>query len=371
MKVRRRFLPVALIALATGVQAHHGFGTFDLEGEIELRGTVTGVDFVNPHSWVYLDVPGTNGEKEAWRCEMRAATVLRRSGWSKELFKPGDPIYIIGAPDKSDSRSCYLSLVVFADGSSAERYGQLRETTPVENPVDRTPRLSSGKLNISGDWAPEQFVMSDPRGISGGLVPLSTAQGDAVDAPGGSPWRTSQVSYTEAGKQVADKFNLRSPEDNPRMRCEITSIVFDWNFDGPINRIVQENSEIIIQYGRHSFTRRVHMDLDSHPGSLAPSRAGHSIGRWDGDVLVVDTIGFLPGFLSPPVANSDQLHVVERFSLDTNSFILTREYEATDPVYYTDTYRGADTMQLADLPYAPDECKELTFVDFDQQVSGD
>ena len=62
--------------------------------------------------------------------------------------------------------------------------------------------------------------------------------------------------------------------------------------------------------------------------------------------------------------NSDQLHVVERFTLDPNAMTLTREYTATDPVYYTDQYTGNDTIGVADLPYAPDACSELTFVDF-------
>ena len=62
--------------------------------------------------------------------------------------------------------------------------------------------------------------------------------------------------------------------------------------------------------------------------------------------------------------NSEQLHVVERFTLDPNAMTITREYTATDPVYYTDQYTGRDTIGVADLPYAPDACSELTFVDF-------
>ncbi len=81
-------------------------------------------------------------------------------------------------------------------------------------------------------------------------------------------------------------------------------------------------------------------------------------------MLVVDTVGFAPGVLNPPITNSEQLHVVERFTLDPNAMTLTREYTATDPVYYTDQYTGRDTIGVADLPYAPDACAELTFVDF-------
>ena len=63
------------------------------------------------------------------------------------------------------------------------------------------------------------------------------------------------------------------------------------------------------------------MNATEHPSTVEPSRAGHSIGRWEGDVLVVDTIGFAPGVLSPPILNSAELHVVERFSLDTRTWL--------------------------------------------------
>ena len=81
-------------------------------------------------------------------------------------------------------------------------------------------------------------------------------------------------------------------------------------------------------------------------------------------MLVVDTVGFAEGYLNPPIKNSEQLHVVERFTLDPNAMTLRRDYTATDPVYYTDQYTGSDTIGVADLPYAPDACSELTFVDF-------
>jgi hypothetical protein len=133
-----------------------------------------------------------------------------------------------------------------------------------------------------------------------------------------------------------------------------------------VNRISQDERRITLLYGSMGLERTIHLDLQEHPQNLEPSRAGHSIGRWDGDELVVDTIGFEPGILSADarIPHSDRLHVVERFTLDPNAMTLTREYTATDPVYYTDQYTGRDTIAVADLPYAPDACSELTFVDF-------
>jgi len=356
--------------------AHHGGGTFDNRKEIELTGKLTRLDLINPHSWIYFDVTNKDGSISAHRCEMRAATVLRRSGWTKEMFRIGQRITIQGSPDRYDPNSCYLNTIILEDGSRADRYGQFTKAPTVA--AKRALRRPNGDLNISGDWAPEQLVMTDPRGRGGALVPLSTVnqfkpgEGRIGGPPGAGRGRGGPPTYrgaelTELGQKAAANFGTFSVKDNPRMRCETTSIIFDWTFDGPVNRITQNKDTIVLQYGQLGFTRTVHMNLAKHPAKIRPSRAGHSIGRWEDDVLIVDTVGFAPGVLSPPVLNSDQLHVVERFSLDPKAMTLTRSYAAEDPVYFKGQYAGADTIQVADLPYAPDRCNELGFVDYSKQ----
>ena len=159
--------------------------------------------------------------------------------------------------------------------------------------------------------------MTDPRGRGGALVPLSTVK--QVQAGRGPNRRDSRrrptavaarsvirgAELTEAGAKAAASFGTFDPKDNPRMRCETTSVIFDWAFDGPVNRITQNRDTIVLQYGQLGFTRTIHMNLAKHPANVKPSRAGHSIGRWENDVLMVDTVGFAPGVLSPPVLNSD------------------------------------------------------------------
>ncbi|HEX5048233.1 MAG TPA: DUF6152 family protein [Gammaproteobacteria bacterium] len=369
-----------ITTLASGVLAagaafaHHGFGNFDTQKEVSLSGTITRVDFVNPHAYVYFDVVGENGAKVPHRCEMRAATVLRRSGWSADMFKVGEPIAITGAPDRFDVNSCYVNTVVFADGTSADRYAQLTKPgaagATAASAAPRPARLPSGEPNLNGDWAPEQVVMTDPKGKAGALVPVSQVgnfkPGERPTPPAGGPPPGAgrpRVEYTEAGQKAAAAFRNFNQEDNPRMRCETTSILFDWTFDGPVNRITQNEEEITLQYGQLGFTRTIHMQ-PMHPANIAPSRAGHSIGKWENDVLVVDTIGFAPGVLNPPIMNSDRLHTVERFTFDPAAMKITRSYTATDPVYYTNEYTGQDTIGVADLPYAPDACREHAFEDF-------
>lgn len=360
--------------LVVPVSAHHGGGTFDRNSNVDLSGVITGVDFVNPHAWVYFDVTDDASNVEPHRCEMRAATVLRRSGWTAEMFVPGESVRIEGRGDRIDPNSCYLTTIHFANGSRADRYGQI-EKPELNGSGSRPLRLANGELNISGDWAPEQLVMTDPRGRGGALVPLSTVDryepgegsiGDPTQAGqgGARQYRTRSADLTDAGRAAAESFETYTAEDNPRMRCETTSVIFDWTFDGPVNRVTQRANAITLQYGQYGFTRTIYMDMSGHPDGIEPSRAGHSIGRWDGDVLVVDTVGFAPGVLSPPILNSEQLHVVERFSLDADAMALTREYVAEDPVYFNGEYRGEDTIYVADVPYSPDTCKELTFVDY-------
>jgi hypothetical protein len=103
------------------------------------------------------------------------------------------------------------------------------------------------------------------------------------------------------------------------------------------------------------------MNMASHPTGVAASRAGHSLGRWEGDTLVVETRGFAPGIIAGTVAHSADLHVVERFTLDPVTMALKRVYVAEDPVNFTDQYAGSDTVLPADAPYAEDRCEELTY----------
>ena len=82
------------VLVSAGAAAHHGIANFDLNTDIEVSGVVTDIDFINPHSWVYIDVTNADGTVTAWRCELRGGTVLRRSGWSEDMFPAlQDPLW--------------------------------------------------------------------------------------------------------------------------------------------------------------------------------------------------------------------------------------------------------------------------------------
>ena len=168
------------------------------------------------------------------------------------------------------------------------------------------------------------------------------------------------MTFTARGKAEADAFRMWSPEDNPRLRCRPTSIIFDWVFDGAVNRITQEEDRIVINYGLYSFERVIHMNMDEHPADIEPSYAGHSIGHWEGDVLVVDTIGFEPGVIAAPVRT--QRSAACRRALFARSGDVGAHARATSPripVYFTDQYVGSDTVLVADVPYVAHPCDEL------------
>jgi hypothetical protein len=363
---RRATLAVLAAALvAAQASAHHGIGRYDPTGYIEFTGTLTGLDFVNPHSYVRFDRVGDDGAVIAMRCEMRAATVLRRSGWSPDMFVPGAAIEITGRPHRDDPSACHVETLRLGDAPTLERYEQLTDNAAIDR-AERAPRLPTGEPNLTGDWAQEQHFLARPPGGAVGLVPMSqVAAIEAGELPmpdGPAGWFPPPVTLTEAGRAAAEALRNRPTSENPRLSCQITSILFDWVFDGTINRITQGITEgrdaITMEYGA-GLTRTVHMGLTEHPRDVALSRGGHSIGRWDGDTLVVDTIGFEPGSLAGAVPHSDALHIVERFTLNPETFELTREYVAEDPLYFSDRYMDSDIVLPADAPFAVDQCREL------------
>jgi hypothetical protein len=289
------------------------------------------------------------------------------------MFVPGKRVAVAGNPHRDDPASCYVETLTIGDAPALERYEQLTTGGATERPP-RPARLPSGEPNIFGDWAQEQYLIArPPDGGRGGLVPKSLVGAvkagtlAVADVPS-SGWGAQPVTLTPEGQAASDALRDVPPEESPRSRCEITSILFDWVFDGPINRVAQGDGVITLEYGR-GLVRTVHMRMTSHPTSVTPSRAGHSIGRWDGDTLVVDTVGFVPGSLAGNVPHSDRLHVVERFTLDSATPALKRDYVAEDPEYFADRYVGVDTILPADAPFAEDRCEDLTYRNYSREAA--
>lgn len=364
--------------------AHHGLANFNLNVDITVEGTITDIAMVNPHSWVYIDVTNADGSVIAWKCELRGGTVLRRSGWSEDLFEIGSSISITGSPDRFEENTCYTGTITFATGLSLDRYDQVSEADRNLRQQIEIKRLSNGDPDISGDWAAEQVVMTDPRGLEGTLVPLSVAENfepgevpagarafqgsrgtpeSFSDDPLATTWeRPSPLPLTEAGLAAIEGFD-GSSTDNPRLRCETTNIIWDWSFDNPVNRIVQTENEIRLVYGTMVFERTIHLDKIAFPENLEKSRSGYSIGRWEDDELIVYTQGFEAGILlaDARTPHSDQMRVVERFRIDPENGALYRSYVAEDPLYFSGQFRGGDTMFVSSYPWEPYECDDRSY----------
>lgn len=378
----RYSLAVLLLTMAGAVSAHHGISNWDLNRDVSITGTLASIDLVNPHAWIHVDVRGSDGTTTRWKCEMRSANALRRSGWTKDMFRVGSTITVTGSPERRKPEQCYLGTILFADGSSMDRYGQRRLAVAQAAPATRRPRAANGRPDLSGAWAAEQRVMSDPRGQLGTLVPLSEAGRMSSGAlpsgqaafPGarGSPaslasdpiraaWdRPIPVRLTAKAQQGVREFDPAST-DNPRLRCEPTSILFDWTFDSVVNQIEQSATRITMRYGHMDLERVIHLDQKAPPANAKPSRAGYSVGSWEGDTLVVTTTAFAPGVLNADarILHGTQLRVVERFTLDPSGGKLTRRFVAEDPEYFADTWQGADEVLPADVPYEPYQCRDL------------
>jgi hypothetical protein len=348
-----------LLLLATTSSAHHGTaGQFDSSKIINVAGVVTKIRFVNPHSYVYFNVTEDDGSVSEWRCEMRAATLLKRSGWTAEMFAPGTRIKIEGNPARREPHGCYVETIALDDGTVIERYQQLDAAD--KGNVQRETRLPDGTPNLAGNWAaPQRLLTPEVVRARAAADPANpAAMGMGPGGPGG-PGGPSRYQQSAAGKAASAGYER---EDNPRFHCQATNIFMDWTFDQHINRIEQSKDTIVLTYGFMDIVRTIHLDMDAHPDNIKPSRAGHSIGKWDGDTLVVDTVGFSEGYLDTRqgVKHSDKLHVVEKFSLSEDGDSLIRTYTGEDPRYLTAKFEGRDEIHVSEAAYDPYNCQDLT-----------
>ena len=115
----KSLLAISCIALAAALQlfAHHSFAAeFDATKRVTLKGTVTKVDWRNPHIYVYLNVKDDTGKVTEWACEGGPPNVLLRQGWTRSSVKEGDQVTIDGAVAKDGSKRCNSRSVDLADG---------------------------------------------------------------------------------------------------------------------------------------------------------------------------------------------------------------------------------------------------------------
>jgi hypothetical protein len=111
--------PVALALLtlfsAETARAHHAFSAeFDIDKPIKITGTVTKVEWQNPHTWFYLDVPDGLGAVTSWAIEMASPNLLMRAGWTRSSMKIGDVVTVDGFHAKDGSNTGNARSVVLS-----------------------------------------------------------------------------------------------------------------------------------------------------------------------------------------------------------------------------------------------------------------
>jgi len=107
---------ICAVTLVAPTWAHHSHGNYQQEF-IDLKGTVTEVQLINPHSWIYLDVQGENGEAIQWALEATGTGGLTRLGIVRGYLKAGDAIKVRCHQSRDGSPSCLLGFLQAADGS--------------------------------------------------------------------------------------------------------------------------------------------------------------------------------------------------------------------------------------------------------------
>ena len=300
---------LALFGASTTGFAHHSSAPhFDESTEIVLEATVTKWSFVNPHSYIYFDVTGENGEVENWRCEMHARTPMQRNGFTEETFFAGQKLTIIGAPARREEHVCGLTSYIYPDGTEIARNGALPEKYRIGTILDqdtlavdteRPEYLENGQPNISGFWVRatrgggpttvnrggaaaggergagggaaggERGAAGGERGAGGGRA--AGGAGGERGAAGGGRGRGTQYALTEAA--LAKQATYEQIYDNPSIHCDITNILFGWTHDANVNQVTQEDDKITLLYGYMDFVRTIH-----HPWSCrhsSPSRRPH------------------------------------------------------------------------------------------------
>ncbi len=111
---------LAALLFVAGIPAlaHHSVNAeFNMQAPVTLKGMVTKLDWMNPHSWIYVDAKDDSGSVTKWQCETGAPVELVRRGWRKDSLKEGQEVTITGFRAKDGTNTCTARGVVLPNGT--------------------------------------------------------------------------------------------------------------------------------------------------------------------------------------------------------------------------------------------------------------
>jgi len=212
-----------------------------------------------------------------------------------------------------------LVAVVLADPALAQR----RARAPNAPPPGPAPRSATGRVLLGGATPADKGVWTPMFGITNPIAPLE------------------QVPFQPWARALYDA--RQTTEAEPHTRCKASGTARQFLTPYGVEFVELPELERLYIFdigGPHTF-RIVYMDGRSHPRDLQPSYYGHSIGWWEGDTLVIDSLGFNESFWLDRrgLPHTTQLHTIERFTR-TNAETIEYSIEIHDPGAYTAPFTG-------------------------------
>jgi hypothetical protein len=313
--MRAKLTATVLAALAPAVHGHHSDAGVDMTTVMEFDGTVTSYNWRNPH--VYFNVVRTeaDGQTREWELQMPSTNTMTRMGWSRDSLVPGDEVTVYTHVASDGRPYGILEYATKADGTVLATSFDYDSGTV--DPVFDTG-VNPATDSIEGIWIADRSKLTlYPGGFDG--------------------FFRAQLSLTEAGAEAQASFDPLSAE-NPESTCIgrptpamiVSTTIF------PIQIEINEaNGTVMIRSELYDEERTVFMDGRDHPDPGERFVTGHSIGRWEGESLVVDTANFTD-HRSPyqiGVPSSGQKHVVERYRLAQDGTRIVVDFTLEDPEY--------------------------------------
>lgn len=315
--------------------AHHSDAALEMDTVATFEGTVTEYSMRNPHTYFTVATTDDNSEPVEWTVQMGSAITVTRRGWTRDSLAVGDRV-TVGVHPARDGRPYGLLVSIERDG--------LPVATPFgDGPRQAPPVITASTTTLEGRWIVDRDRLGD-------------------DYPGGlDQLMTRELTLTEAGQAAMDAFSQDS-EENPELACLSKPVPGGIIYTDlyPMEIEFLEDDEIIMIRSQYfDQERTVYMDGRPHPGPDERFHEGHSIGHWEGDVLVVDTANF--GDHRSPYQNGvpsgSRKHVVERYRLHEDGVRMNIWFMLEDPDYIVGqmTY-DRDLIYSPQLQMAPFNC---------------